>query len=71
LWQAGKDALYLCTNILWGSETLGGAVTLWIDRAGLGGTSPQAEHLRLILNARRPGWGGDGGRSRLRRAGNH
>ncbi len=44
-----REALYLCTNILWGGHGLDSAVTLWIDRDGRGGAAPGPADLRLRL----------------------
>ncbi len=43
------DALYLCTNILWGGHGLTSTVTLWINRDGQGGAAPGPSDLRLRL----------------------
>ncbi len=43
------DALYLCTNIIWGGPGLDSAVTLWINRNGQGGDAPGPADLRLRL----------------------
>ncbi len=43
------DALYLCTNILWGGPGLTSTVTLWINRDGQGGAAPGPADLRLRL----------------------
>jgi len=44
------DALYLCTGLLWGSPSLHGEVTLWIDRDGRGSSAPGPTDLRLMLS---------------------
>ena len=45
-----RDALYLCTNVLFGSDVnASDAVTVWIDRRGEGGQTPGPAHLRLRL----------------------
>lgn len=47
-----KEALYLGTNVLFGSSTnKTDAVTLWIDRSGQGNQKPGRMHLRLRLTA--------------------
>jgi hypothetical protein len=43
------DALYLCTNVMWGGPGLDSAVTLWINRDGQGGAAPGPADLRLRL----------------------
>ncbi|NOZ06473.1 MAG: hypothetical protein GXP41_09025 [Chloroflexi bacterium] len=46
---AAADALYLCTNIVWGGHGLTSTITLWINRDGQGGTVPGPSDLRLRL----------------------
>ena len=42
----GGDALYVCTNILWGPT---GGLTLLIDRSGAAGLAPGPDQLRLRI----------------------
>ncbi|HEV8579009.1 MAG TPA: LamG domain-containing protein [Thermoanaerobaculia bacterium] len=52
LWAfVGRDALYLCTNVLWGQTKTGSAITVWLNGAGTGGAAPSPADLRLRLAA--------------------
>jgi Concanavalin A-like lectin/glucanases superfamily len=46
----GRDALYLCTNVLWGQKGTG-SLTVWLNGAGNGGGAPGSADLRLRLAA--------------------